>query len=278
MKTHIATYCTLSKLILLLLFSVATAGNAAASSVTCPPKPDTRKAAIKLANQFYRKGIKAFKQKQYERAHQAFTCAQKTLPANLTLFWIGRCAARMGRKHEALQAFEKVLKKPPQVVDTQKLKKRVAALRRRIGAAKPRPRPRPRPHRTPSKSKPRQADGLRTKIMRISTWACWGLGAALLITGTALGSVALHDQSKLENASDGTWWDPGLEKRYERRPALMAGTWVSFGLGAAAVATGTILYFVNRSESKEKQSVAPKTTVSLIPTRKGALAGVRLEY
>jgi hypothetical protein len=272
----------------------------AAAAPACPKSPTNEKAKRKLANRLYKEGIRSFKAGRYKKAYRAFRCTQKIIPASLTMFWIGRCAQKLGDYGRAARAFERVLEEPPSVVDVDELKKRIRMLRKKAGLGKASGRQgarrggrskgrRSRAHprgRAGARGKGRAGRRLghgakqkhseerrrKRKWMRIGAWSSWSASAALIIAATAMGSVALHDRTKIENASDGTWWDPKLEDRYQRRPGLVAGTWVCFGLAAGAAAAGTVLYLLS---SKEEES---QTTVSVVPLEKGGMAGVRVQY
>ena len=109
----------------------------ASAAASCPESPKGEKAKRKLANRLYKEGIRSFKAGKYRKAYRAFKCTQRIIPASLTIFWIGRCAQKLGDYHRAARAFEKVLEDPPSVVDVERLKKRIRMLRKKAGNGRP---------------------------------------------------------------------------------------------------------------------------------------------
>ena len=291
----------LRRALLLLSLSVmalAVAAPRTASAVNCPERPSDEKAARKMASRLYRSGVEAFKQGRYKKAKRFFTCTQRILPAGLTRYWIGRCAEKLGELRQALEILSAVAQNPPRVVDKAKLESRIVRLRKRVeaksrtrGSRTSRKTRRARRSRRGSgkagghgqkKSTPDEKRRERLFWMRISGWASWGLGAAFLITGTVLGSVVIHDQRELENATDGKYWDPALERRYDRRKSLAPGAWVCLGLGIGAAVAGTVLYFLSRDDSEEKadkdRSRGAQVVPQIAPLPGGGVAGVTIRY
>ncbi len=264
----------------------------------CPPKPHDIREARKLASRLYRTGITHYKRGRYDEAENYFLCTQYVLPAVLTKYWIGRVAEKLGKYEEALNVYLEVEKDPPKVVDVDDLKRRILRLGDRVGEGlgvddQPDSMKKGGPDgddESPSvndKDKYDQEKGdpgkrvfheaalyRRYRSMEIAAWTTWSAGAVMILTGTVLGSLALHDQRKIENAADGVYWDSGLEKRYERRQGLVPGAWVCIGFGIAAVASGTILYLFGRREIKD----VPTARLQMMPLKGGAAAGVRLRY
>lgn len=274
---------------LLLLFSSFWSVSHAAEK--CPEKPKNLRAAKKLATRLYKKGIAHYRAGRYKRAEHTFKCTQRILPADLTLYWIGRTSQKLGKHRTALDIFLALEENPPKVLDKEDLTRRIAELAKKTSGDLSSNEPNKKdPHKVPgSKSrkdrkKKAHADtesneanlrarSRRERSMEIGTWTTWSAGAVLILTGTVLGSLAIHDQRKIENAADGVYWDSELEKRYERRQNLVPGSWVCISLGIGAVAAGTLLYFLRGKEKKEKL-----TTWQLTPLKGGAMAGMELKY
>ena len=244
----------------------------------CPPRPASRLKARKLAGRWYKKGIKLYKQKAFRLAHDAFVCTESILPAGLTRYWIARSAQDSGLLEEALGLFEQLAKRPPAPVTRKEILGRIAVLKDRLAARKLAIQKQrgsvTRQGRAGQGKAGEQQHGVaggalggrpRRRFEAVS-WALWGAGAGLLLTAVALGTVAGVDQRAMENAKDGTWWSPGLDRRYARRNGLLAGTYTLLGAGLLAAAAGTALYFLGR----RGKSVA----ISLDVSRRGA--GLRL--
>ena len=257
----------------------------------CPEKPKNINAAKRLATRLYKKGIAHYQAGRYKKAEHTFKCTQRILPADLTLYWIGRTSQKLGKHRTALDIFLTLEENPPKVLDKADLKRRIAQLGEitsgdlssdkthkkdphEISGSKSGKDKKKKAHADArSKEANLRAQSRRERNMEIGSWTTWSAGAVLILTGTILGSLAIHDQRKIENATDGVYWDSELENRYERRQNLVPGSWVCISLGIGAVAAGTLLYFLRGKEKKEKL-----TTWQLTPLKGGAMAGMQLKY
>ncbi len=257
----------------------------------CPDKPKNLRAAKRLATRLYKKGIAHYQAGRYKKAEHTFKCTQKILPADLTLYWIGRTSQKLGKHRTALDIFLTLEENPPKILDKADLKQRIAELGKltsgdlstdepdkkdphEVSGSKSRKGNKKKAHvDTESNKANLRAQSKRERNMEIGSWTTWSAGAVLILTGTILGSLAIHDQRKIENAADGVYWDSELEKRYERRQNLVPGSWVCISLGIGAVAAGTLLYFLRGKEKKEKL-----TTWQLTPLKGGAMASMQLKY
>ncbi len=227
----------------------------------CPARPASRARARALAGRWYKSGIRLYKQKKYVRAHEAFVCTQKILPAGLTQYWIARSAQDAGLVEEALAIFRRLVHRPPAPVKRSELEARISAIETKVETTHPRD----SGSKQSSGAGAGEHKGSGRKLdlppprpkRRFETvsWALWGTGAGLLLAGVALGVVVAVDQHAVESASDGTWWSD-LDKRYERRNGLLAGTWTLVGAGVLAAAAGTALYFLGRPSRREKVGVS----------------------
>jgi hypothetical protein len=220
----------------------------------------------------YLLGHKHFRAGRYGLALSAFECAQKMVPARLARYWIARSAEAARRYRLALRVYRGLLTAPPAGIKAAEIERRIAWLEKKI-RPKPRPpdvRPVPPIPKKPDEPAPKRD---KKKLMRGFAWATTSVGVALLIASAALLGQAAVDKSKIEGAEPehGTYWDPDLKKRYNRRDALLAGGWVSFGAGVAAAVVGTTLFVLGREKEKA-------TAVSVSPTNRGAYVGVTLGF
>lgn len=90
----------------------------------------------------------------------------------------------------------------------------------------------------------------RGRIMRIISWACFGLGGTLTLTGVGLlGGAASHDR-KLGELSSLTGaerpLDRDLQDYADEGRSLAAGGWVLFGIGSVVLVAGAILSILTR--------------------------------
>jgi hypothetical protein len=98
-------------------------------------------------------------------------------------------------------------------------------------------------------------------IMAILGWSSVGLGAALAVTGIALGGLASKARSKVVDAEEGTDWLT-LRSAYKSYDGYVAGAGVCVGLGVAAAAAGATLLILDRKKSREKEKVNVTPTVT----------------
>jgi hypothetical protein len=103
-----------------------------------------------------------------------------------------------------------------------------------------------------SKPTPPLSDGGQGKGLRTAGIICAVVGIAAV--GTAVG-LALKTQSI---TSDEKKAGGGTKSQEDERKSLVIWGWVSYGVGAAAIATGAILYIVGRPRDRS-------TNVALLP-------------
>ena len=103
-----------------------------------------------------------------------------------------------------------------------------------------------------TKSAPPPSDGSQGKGLRVAGIVCAAVGLAAVGTGVGL---ALKTQSMSSDADK----NGGTTQAQENlRKSLETWGWVSYGVGAAAIATGVVLYIVGWPNDKS-------TNVALLP-------------
>ena len=95
-----------------------------------------------------------------------------------------------------------------------------------------------------TKSMPPPSDGSQDKGLRVAGIICAAVGLAAVGTGVGL---ALETQSM---SSDAERSGGGTQAQEDRRKTLETWGWVSYGVGAAAIATGAILYIAGWPSDK----------------------------
>lgn len=249
---------------------------------TCPGIPPTLQESRLLARGWFLKGVGFYNKKNYALALTAFQCTQKLLPARLTKYWIGRSAESEKKYKLALEVYTSLLSAPPRAVTVEELKRRIAEIKPKVPPEprKPvvRPSPVPRPVVVPLRPRvvtrpvaPMVKTTVvtrRARLFRILGWVGVGTAAAFLGAGVGMGVILALDRRKIEKATPGTWWDPDLQKRADRKDALTIGMAVSVG-AAAALATGaTVLLILSRKKERA-------ASVSVVPWQGGGVAVVQ---
>lgn len=254
----------------------------AAPGERCPDKPKSVKKTRSLAGRFYGKGMKAFEAGKYEQALSSFRCAQSLLPVRLTRYWIARSAEAAGKHSLAAMLYGELVLAPPPQVGKKELEERLEALKKKMAkeeALRNQPRPRePRwddPRKHPARPRPgggtekkkQSKHASKRRAFTLSGWISIGVGGALTLVGVGLGAAYATDKNKIEDASPGTPWNPDLKKRYDRLDSFKSGTAVCLGVGLGAVVAGSLLLVLRPKERP--------VSVTVVPTRKGAVAGVQ---
>lgn len=259
-------------------------GFAGASHATpaesCPDKPKNAKRARSLAGRYYGRGMKAFESEKYEQALAAFRCAQTILPVRLTRYWIARSAEAAGKHSLAAMLYGELVLTPPPQVGKKELEERLEALKKKMAkeeALQNQPRPRdpswddprkhPARHRPGDGTKKQSKNAAKRRAFTLSGWISVGVGGALTLVGVGLGAAYATDKNKIEDASPGTPWNPDLKKSYDRLDSLKTGTAVCLGVGLGVVVAGSLLLVLRPKERP--------VSVTVVPTRKGAVAGVQ---
>jgi hypothetical protein len=197
----------------------------------------------------------------------------------------GRCFEQNGRYEEAIPRFIEYLQKNqdagvPSDPDTEK---HIANCQARLAQQKGQPtagQPQSagdtsagQTPEAPKESGPQPADGVQASVssegigsrLRIAAITTLAVGGAGLVTGLILNIKANSLANELESTRD----------NYQRSKESTRGTyetfgWVTYSVGAACIAAGTIMYFIGRNQGKE-------ASVSLLPTMGPGAAGAMLQ-
>jgi tetratricopeptide (TPR) repeat protein len=191
------------------------------------------------------------------------------------IFNSARCYQQSGRFAQALARFQEYLRKDDHLSDADKadagrrIRECEAALAKEAQAAPPpavtpppvapiappAPAPAPPPPVKPdvsTKSAPPAPDDNQGKGLRAAGIVCAAVGVAALGAGIGLTLKTRNLSSDAERNGGGTQADE------DRRKTLETWGWVSYGVGAAAIATGVVLYIAGWPGEKS-------TNVALLP-------------
>lgn len=100
-----------------------------------------------------------------------------------------------------------------------------------------------------------------------------GAGLGLVVTGAVFGVMAKRAQSDVETAvKNGEPFDPDLDAAGRRNSTISA---ITLGVGAAAVVTGGVLYFLGARSAKPATSA--EASLRIVPTVSAETAGLTLD-
>ena len=229
--------------------------------------PDTE-----IARRHYEKGTVFYTDGKYSDAIDEFTQARKVKPLPAFDYNIARCHDRMEHVREAIAGYERYLAEiPPTDSDAAEVRARVEVLKRRLADTLPAPTSQPAAGQ--AAGPPEAVESPPTRHRRY-TWIAAGIGGALLAGSLVAGLIAdsHYTALKVHCAADGTcnsatapdagsWIDSG-------KSAQLASE-VLLGVGAAAVAAGVVLFFVEGHQPAERRAWRITPTVD---THGGGLA------
>jgi len=186
----------------------------------------------------------------------------------------GRCYEQNGRWEQAINRFREYLRKDAKLSDGDRadverhIAEREKAFARAAPAAQPAaaapapvarvetPAPAPAPSPVApdvsTKPAPPTSDGNQGKGLRVAGIVCAAVGLAAVGTGIGL-ALKTQDMSSDAQKSGG-----GTQAQEDQRKSLETWGWVSYGVGAATIATGAVLYIVGWPSDKS-------TSVALLP-------------
>lgn len=111
------------------------------------------------------------------------------------------------------------------------------------------------------------------RSMKVAGLVTAGAGVGLVITGAVFGMMASSAQSDVEKAvENGAPFDPELDAAGRRNAKISV---VTLGVGAAAVVTGGVLYFLGARSAKPTSSA--EASLRILPTVSAETAGFTLD-
>jgi tetratricopeptide (TPR) repeat protein len=228
-----------------------------------------------LAKQYYNLGEKLYNRSDYEGALKQFQQAYNYSKRPALYYNMARCYEFMSKLEQAIAHYEKFLESKPK--NEPEVRARIANLRKRLEPSKPAPTPATRPTSAPpptpkaqppqpvqpqpqpAKPAPRPE---RSRWMGTLGWVTAGAGGAILVTGAILGVLAGKKAREVEDNSTKRleWVDS--KKTWDDGQALENMQIMTLALGAAAVAGGVLLIYLDHRAEKEHRRawLAPTVT------------------
>ena len=217
--------------------------------------PETRaRALFKRAEVHFSLG--EFKQalRLYKEAYRV-----KQLPE--FLFNIGQCHRHLGRCRDAVFYFRQFLLRQPRAPEVKQVNDLILECEAKMAADQGHPAPQSQPSSAPTV--PRQP--------RLSpTWVWVGIGvtSSLLVAGTVTGVLARRANDEYKDPAT------SISRRLELKDqgeSLELASWVTLGLGGAALGATIAFYFLGRPQSGD----SPGSRLSLAPFEGGGLLQLR---
>ena len=207
---------------------------------------DERAKAHFLAGQSY------YDQASYNDALREFNEAYRISKRPALLYNIARCHEALENYADAVKMLQQYLQEDPDTNDREAVETRIANLKERQAArdAKPQPPPAvvapPPTVATPPPPPPRK---------RRYTWIVGGVGVGLLAAALGTGIASQLSYNDLSSHCSGTTCDPATvpnaQSKIDSGKRLALATDILWPIGAAAVVTGVVLFFVEGRHHKE---------------------------
>jgi hypothetical protein len=206
----------------------------------------------------------------------------------LWIFNQGRCYQQNGRAAEAIERFHVFLEQVQRAPRDELHEEAILAARRHLAALEGRPPPAPAappvvpapppaPPVVVTEAPPPPAPAAPAASgYRVAALACAAVGAAGLATGLGFGLATRSKERSVQTRADGAL--TGLDQA-ELAGDLRAGRryqtlqWVGYAAGAAALATGAVLWLVADARARRE---SPPRAALLLPTAGHACAGATL--
>jgi hypothetical protein len=242
--------------------AIVCAAVAPASAMT---EEEERAKAHFLAGQSY------YDQASYTDALREFTEAYRISKRPALLYNIARCHEAVENYPEAVKMLEAYLEADPTTSDRSAVEQRITNLKGRQAQAR-KPEPPPQPVAQPLAPQPQPSPPPEHR-KRLYTWIVGGVGAAALLAALGTGVASQLQYGDLTSKCSGNVCDPTVvdnaQKRIDSGKRLALATDILWPIGAAAVATGVVLFFLEgRHPHKERASLV----VPLVGPSLGGLA------
>ncbi len=234
-------------------------------SVETPPSAEQ----VAAAREHYSKGKAAQDAGDYDVASEEYLAAYEAYPQPLLLYNVAQAKRLGGARGEAIEFYEKYLELDPDGPGAVNSRELLAELRATIAEDKPPVEPDPGeepdtqpteplepeiviPILEPETNKPtrKPASGKGFKVAGLSTA---GVGLVAIGAGVFFG---LRAQSKSDEISkfEGRW-DDSLNQLYDDGESAERLMFISTSIGAAAVVTGGVLYFMGARKSSKAEKL-----------------------
>jgi predicted DNA-binding protein YlxM (UPF0122 family) len=235
---------------------------AAAAPARAMTEDEERAKAHFLAGQSY------YDQASYNDALREFNEAYRISKRPALLYNIARCHEALEQFPEAVQMLQRYLEEDPTTSDREAVETRIHNLKERQEHV-PKP-PAPAPPPQPAVVAPVKPTPPHRK--RIYTWVVGGIGVGALAAALGTGVASQLSYNDLKSKCTGNVCDPtsvaDAQHKIDQGKHLALATDILWPIGAAAVATGVVLFFVEGRHPKEHASLV----VPLVGPSLGGLA------
>ena len=223
---------------------------------------------VALVEELSAAGTEKYLEKKYEEALSLFKQALAVQPVTNLLFNVGLTCERLGREDEAIRYYERFIGSPDVPEGgAQKAREKLRGLRAQRLA------------RQEEARALRESNAIAVSVqagssdddMALWGWTAIGTGAAMLAVGATFAVLAGNEQ----DAFDGS--ESLAEKRAfdSNGTSLALAADIGFGLGAAAVTTGTVLLILDAMSTSDGGSSATYLGPMISPQAFGLCAGAR---
>jgi hypothetical protein len=238
---------------------------------------DERAKAHFLAGQSY------YDQASYADALREFNEAYRISKRPALLYNLARCHEALEQYSDAVKMLQRYLEEDPQTPDRAAVETRMANLKERQAAAEHAPPkttpPPPEAVKPPPPAalvkEPAAPTTAPTHRKRLYTWIVGGVGVAALAAALGTGIASQLSYNDLKDKCTGNVCDPGTvanaQSKIDSGKKLALATDILWPIGAAAVATSVVLFFVEGRHPKEHAS----RVVPLVGPSQGGLAFAR---
>ena len=241
---------------------------AAVATARATSEDDERAKAHFLAGQSY------YEQASYTDALREFNEAYRISKRPALLYNIARCHEALEQYADAVKMLEAYLDQDPQTSDRAAVETRIGNLKEREAAQQKAQKAAAEPATPPpaTATAPPAAPPAPAPRKRVATWIVGGIGLGALAAALGTGVASQVAYNDLSSKCTGDRCDPSLQGKINSGRRLAVATDVLWPIGAAAVATAVVLFFVEgRHGHKERASVV----VPLVGPSLGGLAVAR---
>jgi Tetratricopeptide repeat len=240
-----------------MLAAVLLAAVAPAHAIT---EEEERAKAHFLAGQSY------YDQASYTDALREFNEAYRISKRPALLYNLARCHEALEQLPEAVQMLQRYLEEDPTTSDREAVETRIRNLKERIERSKKPPEPPPAPVTQPpapapvvQTAAPAPAPPPPPPRKRLYTWIVGGIGVGALAAALGTGVASQLSYNSLNSQCTGSVCNPsvdgGAQHKIDAGKHLALATDILWPIGAAAVATGVVLFFVEGRHPKEHASL-----------------------
>jgi tetratricopeptide (TPR) repeat protein len=257
--------------------------------------PSTDDADRRAARERYELGVDAYEAGRFELSIEHFEAADRLAPSPALSYNIARAYEKLGDRAQALRAYRDYLRRDPVATNAAQARERVAKLEASLAAetapaqgsvstASTPEATADAPDETaesppsPLRMPPTQKPGVESRGLGLWPWIAIGAGGAALAGAGVfewMRNDAENDARDAERRSSHSQADRA--DRLDTIESRQAAARLSFGIGAALLATGGVLLLVDEYATREPKP-EPKTSGSLTFGRGGMAASMTTRF